>query len=624
MRFREFKLNPLTEAILGEVSMTPTTLTKWAASPDAEGVLMGFEFEMIVPPFEGSDDLDDYDDVPNYDEDVNVYSIQDIIDFFEGGENPALGGRASVTFAEQLRHEYYDWLIDNFDLYLDDNWDIFIGYVRDRLRDEYDYDDAFDRAREEMGEDADEDDVEERANEIRDEDIDQIISDADSEYENAHDIVRDDMRDDYESNVRQSDWLEAIGINNAAAAERRWNDNLAWPHLTSSTGGLSAMAADFARAIGIDSNSINVSSSYHGAEREDGKWIIETDSSIKADSREGEVGLEFVSPAQPIKKTLDQMERLVGWAKTNKCRTDKSTGLHMNISFPGYSLDKLDYIKLALFMGDNYILDQFSRSTNTYCSSATSIILRQANTDAVETVFAKMREHMNVAASKIIHNGLTDKYTSINTKDGYIEFRGPGGDYLNKPLDKLGNMAIRLAMAMKIACDDTAYSQEYGKKLYKLIAADGNETTNVFAKYTSGYLTKGQMMTILRKKKQTKAGVFQVFYVSVPQPAGQPPLTFPVQAYSEKEALAKVMASYKPITSGLAPPYIATQNSTTEENIRYQVSVRGREWTVTANNPVSAQTQVRNEIFNRNIIEPMPYMDDILRAPPAAWVVTPV
>jgi len=131
-------------------------------------------------------------------------------------------------------------------------------------------------------------------------------------------------------------------------------------------------------------------------------------------------------------------------------------------------------------------------------------------------------------------------------------------------------------------------------------------------------------MTILRKKKQTKAGVLQVFYVSVPQPAGQSPLTFPVQAYSEKEALAKVMSSYKPITSGLPPPYIANQSNSAQEAIRYNVSVRGREWDVTANNPVSAQNQVRNHIFNLNISDPMPFMDDILRAPPEAWVVTPI
>jgi len=607
--------------------MSPTTLKRWSESDDAEGVLMGFEFEMIVPRFEGSADLDDYDNEANRDyyQDEHVYSIQDIINFFEGGDNPSLSGNASRAFAEQLINEFYDWMIHNFDQYLDDNWEQLTDYIKDRLRDEYDYNDAFERARKELGDDADEDEVEERADEIRDEDIAEIIIDANnSEYENAYDIVRDDMRDDYANNVSQSDWLRDIGISTASDAERRWNDNLQWPHLTSPSGGLSDMVSDFAHAIGIDSSSINVSSSYHGAKREDGKWIIETDSSINANSREGEVGLEFVSPAQPIKKTLDQMERLVGWAKSNNCRTDKSTGLHMNISFSGYSLDKLDYIKLALFMGDNYILDQFSRSTNTYCASATSTILRQASTGAVESVFAKMREHMNAAASKIIHDGLTQKYPSINTKGGYIEFRGPGGDYLNKPLDKLGNMAIRLAMAMKIACDDTAYSQEYGKKLYKLIAADGNETTNVFAKYTSGYLTKEQMMTILRKKKQTKAGVLQVFYVSVPQPAGQPPLTFPVQAYSEKEALAKVMSSYKPITSGLPPPYIANQSNSAQEAIRYNVSVRGREWDVTANNPVSAQNQVRNHIFNLNISDPMPFMDDILRAPPEAWVVTPI
>mgnify|MGYP003344215961 CR=1 FL=1 len=41
----------------------------------------------------------------------------------------------------------------------------------------------------------------------------------------------------------------------------------------------------------------------------------------------------------------------------------------MNVSVPGYSLEKLDYVKLALLLGDNHILKTFDRMNYNYCRS---------------------------------------------------------------------------------------------------------------------------------------------------------------------------------------------------------------------------------------------------------------
>ena len=59
-----------------------------------------------------------------------------------------------------------------------------------------------------------------------------------------------------------------------------------------------------------------------------------------------------------------------------------------------------------------------------------------------------MKEGLTLAASKIIHTGYTNKYTSINTKEGYIEFRGPGGDYLDKSPEELANTALRYGLGL--------------------------------------------------------------------------------------------------------------------------------------------------------------------------------
>ena len=426
MRFKEFKLNLITEAILDEISMSPTSLQRWADSPSAEGMLMGIEFEMVIPNLS----LIDYDGYEtDYDNDRDIDSIQEIVDFFQ-----ELNPRPPLE--PWMRREYNEW-------------------------------------KEKQGEVSDE-------------------SDLDEEH-----------------------WLEEHYIFSLSDAAEVWG--LDWPRNSrnskdskdskDSEEGITIddVSRSFKKALGL--TKVHTSSSYHGAEREDGVWSIETDSSIEG--LRGDNGLEFISPAQPIAKTLEQMKQLVKWAKREEFYTNQSTGLHINISVPNFSDEKLDFIKLALFMGDKYILDQFKRTSNTYCRSATDIIKRKVTPENAEAVLAKMREHLNTAASKLIHSGTTDKYTSINTQDGYVEFRGPGGNYLDKPVEQLVNTSLRLAIALNIACDEQAHKEEYAKKLYKLIApADSNnDTVKLFSMYAAGELHRNLLMYSVRQIQKIRKGV---------------------------------------------------------------------------------------------------------------------
>ena len=99
-----------------------------------------------------------------------------------------------------------------------------------------------------------------------------------------------------------------------------------------------------------------------------------------------------------------------------------------------------------------------------------------------------MKEGLTLAASKIIHTGYTNKYTSINTKEGYIEFRGPGGDYLDKSPEELANTALRMALALRIATDPEMYKKEYQKRLYKVLTdADEKDDIVKFKDYVARY-----------------------------------------------------------------------------------------------------------------------------------------
>jgi hypothetical protein len=160
---------------------------------------------------------------------------------------------------------------------------------------------------------------------------------------------------------------------------------------------------------------------------------------------------------------------------------------------PDFSTDNLDYVKLAIFLGDKHVLEQFDRLSNHYCDGAYKKIgnkVQQMKGDELKAVMNKMKEGLTLAASKIIHTGYTNKYTSINTKEGYIEFRGPGGDYLGKKPEELVNTALRMALALRIATDPEMYKKEYQKRLYKVLSDAGEKDDLVkFKDYVARFQT---------------------------------------------------------------------------------------------------------------------------------------
>lgn len=509
MRYREFKLSLLAESLLSEVSMAPSRLMQWAKSPSAEGMLMGIEFEMYVPNVDvgsgdGSQERDD-------DMDEEAYDIDQIVDFFSE--------TISRHETRRMHEQYQEWLDEKFsEDYLDDNSNDMDDRIREQLRDDYD---------------------------LNDEEVNEIMVDRSGrQYDSVYDEVRSEMYNDFVSGVEaeQRRWLRDIGVRYMSDAENEFG--LSWPHWKYVGGGedsIESVADDFSEAIGAR---VEYSDSYHGVTRKPGVWAVEPDSSLDEPAEGVDGGLEFISPPLPIAEALRGLNLLSTWAKSRGCYTNETTGLHINISVPNFSVETLDYIKLALFMGDQYVLEQFGRIGNTYTKSAVSLIKNNATPDNVKAVMEKMRSHLNTAASKIIHNGMTQKFTSINTREGWVEFRGPGGDYLNKPVDQLVNTALRLAMALRIACDENAHKQEYAKKLYKLIAPSdmAGNTVELFSRYASGNMTKEGLVQMLRRTQQSRQaakippGTKQEWTVYLTQ---QPMFKMDINARSAEDAIRR-------------------------------------------------------------------------------------
>jgi hypothetical protein len=489
MKYLEVK-----EALLSEINMSPSSLRTLAADIDARA---GMEFEMYVPGAAQADD--DYYPEADYDSDESISSIQDAYDFFYDGDYNSR--RDAERLREQMQESYWEWLGTEFDSRWESDTDEFVyNYLRENA--------SADDIAEILGTESDENgDYPEPDKQAYRDATDKVVEEGYGNY--WYDQARENAQDDFNSEADlESEWLDSAGISTMQDVEREYD--IAWPHYyNGNTGGEVSVedAADsFSRAIG---RSVEASGNYHSGSvarpsAESLHYVVEPDGSLDEPNDDSDGGLEFVSPALPITELLDDLKKVKAWADKTGCYTNDSTGLHINVSVAGWKgdLSKLDYVKLAVLMGDEYVLKEFGRQSNTYTKSALKIVkdaIVQRPDDA-EALLNQMKDHLNTSAAKIIHNGSTSKYTSVNTKNGYIEFRSPGGDWLNENFDKIENTLLRFVVAMDAAVDETKYKQEYAKKLYKILnPKEGKSTLTYFAQYAAGELPKQALVSFVRQ-----------------------------------------------------------------------------------------------------------------------------
>lgn len=484
---------------LFEVEMSPSNLKKLASA--IPGVQVGMEFEMVVPNTQSEDD--DYAErEPDYDRDERVEDIEDIVRFF-GEEDEYMGQMNSPGQLDRLRDElyekFYEWQEEKIRrLWVDDDDEgkpFFATWVKENV---------------------DPDEIAEWAETPEDlfgnkepsaEDYKKFIEeqwdDEGSYYDEAYDAFREEKQS--EGDFDESEFLSDIGIRYMSHVENNVNMALDWPYYEEPGYGdgqdIETVGESFSEAIG---KRVYSSTSYHGARREPGAYSLEPDGSINTSS--GEAGLEFISPPMPIDEMLEDLKAVKQWADENDCYTNRSTGLHINVSIPNYNRDNLDFVKLAVLLGDKYVLDQFGRLSNTYAESALDIIQNRAkDNEDVDRLLNQLKSNVETIASKILHSGRTDKYTSINTKEGYVEFRSAGGDWLDRNFDKIENTLLRFVVALDAACDPNKYKKEYYKGLYKVLKPkDPNSDMSMFARYMAGEITRSEYANSLENKRKER------------------------------------------------------------------------------------------------------------------------
>ena len=188
-----------------------------------------------------------------------------------------------------------------------------------------------------------------------------------------------------------------------------------------------------------------------------------------------------MGPPEAPNKALDSLKKFFGMAQQMKFYTNESTGLHINVSIP----EDVDVLKLAVFTGDQYVLQQYGRLENNYSRSVTRDISKRDNQRQLarvlpqtqsgrgknvfgnEKISSELKLEFIQKIAKDISNSHVASISSENKK--YISFRHTGGDYLTD-YQGIVNVVGRFVRAMVIAADPTAYRNEYLAAVAKLAA----------------------------------------------------------------------------------------------------------------------------------------------------------
>ena len=213
---------------------------------------------------------------------------------------------------------------------------------------------------------------------------------------------------------------------------------------------------------------VNVFSEYHERNKNLTDWYIEPDGSLDpTDPDDG--AAEIVSPPLSASQAMTALKNFYAMAKQLGLYTNSSTGLHINVSIP----QDIDLLKLAIFLGDQYVLQQFGREDNTYAKSSEKAITQQAPGQVKKSGKIDFKKLTKIA------NDATGFHTaSISNSGKYISFRHAGGDYL-ADYTKIVNTVGRFIRAMLIASDPNAYAQEYQTKLAKLVKPKNIQNDNL-------------------------------------------------------------------------------------------------------------------------------------------------
>lgn len=222
------------------------------------------------------------------------------------------------------------------------------------------------------------------------------------------------------------------------------------------------------------SNDVRAGSYHSGNSVDNTYWRVEEDSSIEGNG----AGAEIISPVyESPADMLNEMKSLFEFLAGQDVETNTSTGLHVTMSWGGSDDQPVNKLKIAMLLGDKYVLKQFDRADNNYTASQQQKIQDYASSVKNDIKDEKSLKNLEDIISVGINAG---KFSSINFKDAenkmgnkLIEFRIAGGEDYHQMIDKIIKAVVRYSAVMQAGHDTEAYKQDYIKALFRMIS--GNE-----------------------------------------------------------------------------------------------------------------------------------------------------
>jgi len=243
--------------------------------------------------------------------------------------------------------------------------------------------------------------------------------------------------------------------------------------------------------------------SYHSGQSVDNDyWRIEDDSSIESDS--DQLGAEIISPVYDSpREMLQEMNSLFKFFMEEGVETNSSTGLHVTMSMTSPGGENVNRLKLALLLGDQYVLKQFNRDSNTYTKSQYDKLQSQAvrMAQAAQDDGVDDRDLGFATLEKTLERGIDPgKFTSINFKSSLnqsgnqlIEFRIAGGSNYHKEFDKVAKSVVRYAATLQSAYNPEADKRDYVKAVSKVLTQGKDPTGTELMKHKNTSLPQTPM-----------------------------------------------------------------------------------------------------------------------------------
>lgn len=445
--------------LINEIRMGPKALVR--AASKVEAATTGLEFEMYYPGFSSG-----------VIEDEDTESIDYIIEFFSQHDSNSNGFLNRLE--QDLRDGLAEWNEEQFDQYWDRNSNAeIVDYIYNLSKDDI-------------------------RSILKLEDDEEEISRGD--YLDAVSVIEDDKIEPYYSDARshalsnfdadEGEWLSSVGLDQMSDVARRYEAR--WPSIDTDSLSSAVLKRIADQLEGYVNTPVRFSTRYHGVPRvavdadpEDRYWIIEPDSSLTRPREPGDYGIEIISPPISVDEMVEKIASIKDFMKKSGAYTIKgegkelrgSTGLHMNVGLRGFNPDEIDYMKLILLLGDDYVLNQFERATNIYSIPALKSVSDDVTPEKAELYLEQMRLGFSKDAQRALNKlgkfKASNHHFSVHfipdREDFRVEFRSPGGDWNEKTAEELSDFLRRFVVVLDAASDPNAYQREYKVKLARML-----------------------------------------------------------------------------------------------------------------------------------------------------------